>query len=113
MRLNDLAVGRDGFNRCLLSPFSARTSRNQPSSTKFIFGPAKWLRGLIQPQPGWGLAYVDWVQQEFGIAAALSNDQAMLAAYESGDSYLAFAKQAGGVPDDATKETHEPEREHD
>ena len=111
MRLNDLAVGRDGFNRCLLSPFSARTSRNQPSSTKFIFGPAKWLRGLIQPQPGWGLAYVDWVQQEFGIAAALSNDQAMLAAYESGDSYLAFAKQAGGVPDDATKETHEPERE--
>jgi DNA polymerase-1 len=54
---------------------------------------------------------VDWVQQEFGIAAALSNDQAMLAAYESGDSYLAFAKQAGAVPQDATKETHESQRE--
>jgi DNA polymerase-1 len=111
MRLNDLAVGLDGFNRCLLSPFSSRTSRNQPSNTKFIFGPGKWFRGLIEPKPGWGLAYIDWVQQEFGIAAALSNDQAMLAAYASGDSYLAFAKQAGGVPMEATKETHERERE--
>jgi DNA polymerase I-like protein with 3'-5' exonuclease and polymerase domains len=111
MRLNDLAVGRDGFNRCLLSPFQSITSRNQPSNTKFIFGPGKWLRGLIEPKPGWGLAYIDWVQQEFGIAAALSGDQAMRAAYETGDSYLAFAKQAGGVPADATKETHEEQRE--
>jgi DNA polymerase I len=111
MRLNDLAVGRDGFNRCLLSPFRSRTSRNQPSNTKYVFGPSVWLRGLIQPRPGWGLAYVDWVQQEFGVAAALSGDQAMLAAYASGDSYLAFAKQAGSVPVDATKETHGSQRE--
>jgi DNA polymerase I len=46
LRLNDLAVGRDGRNRTLLSPFRARTSRNQPSSTRFIFGPSVWLRGL-------------------------------------------------------------------
>jgi DNA polymerase I len=51
------------------------------------------------------------VQQEFGIAAALSGDRAMLAAYLSGDPYLAFAKQAGAVPADATKETHGPTRE--
>jgi DNA polymerase I-like protein with 3'-5' exonuclease and polymerase domains len=111
MRLNDLAVGRDGFNRCLLSPFRSRASRNQPSNTKYIFGPSVWLRGLIQPRPGWGIAYVDWVQQEFGVAAALSGDQAMLAAYASGDSYLAFAKQAGAVPVDATKESHGSQRE--
>ena len=111
MRLSSLQVGSDGRNRCLLSPFRARTGRNQPSNSKFIFGPSVWLRGLIQPQPGWGLAYVDWSQQEFGIAAALSGDPAMMDAYRSGDPYLAFAKQAGAVPVDATKKTHEAERE--
>ena len=52
LRLNDLAVGSDGRNRCLLSPFRSRTGRNQPSNTKFAFGPAVWIRGLIQPAPG-------------------------------------------------------------
>ena len=111
MRLSSLQVGSDGRNRCLLSPFSARTGRNQPSNSRFIFGPSVWLRGLIQPEPGWGLAYVDWSQQEFGIAAALSGDQGMMDAYRSGDPYLTFAKQAGAVPAYATKKTHEAERE--
>ena len=111
MRLASLQVGDDGRNRCLLSPFRARTGRNQPSNSKFIFGPSVWLRGLIRPRPGWGLAYVDWSQQEFGIAAALSGDPAMKEAYRSGDPYLAFAIQAGAVPATATKETHEAERE--
>jgi DNA polymerase family A len=111
MRLANLHVGDDGRNRCLLSPFRARTGRNQPSNSKFIFGPSVWLRGLIRPKPGWGLAYVDWSQQEFGIAAALSGDPAMMAAYRSGDPYLAFAIQAGAVPKTATKKTHEAERE--
>lgn len=52
LRLADLAVGRDGRNRCLLSAFRARTGRNQPSNARFIFGPAVWLRGLIRPAPG-------------------------------------------------------------
>ena len=111
MRLANLSVGDDGRNRCLLSPFRARTGRNQPSNTKFIFGPSVWLRGLIRPRPGWGLAYVDWSQQEFGIAAALSGDPDMMEAYKSGDPYLAFAIQAGAVPPGATKKTHEAERE--
>src|SRR5438552_8491010 len=111
MRLSDLAVGHDGRNRTLLSAFRARTGRNQPSNTRFIFGPSVWLRGLIKPPPGYGLAYIDWSQQEFGIAAALSGDPMMLAAYESGDPYLAFAKQAGAVPSDATKESHSETRE--
>jgi hypothetical protein len=111
MRLASLQVGDDGRNRCLLSPFRARTGRNQPSNSKFIFGPSVWLRGLIRPRPGWGIAYVDWSQQEFGIAAALSGDTAMKDAYRSGDPYLAFAKQAGAVPETATKKTHKAERE--
>jgi len=111
LRLYDLAVGEDGRNRCLLSAFCSRTGRNQPSNSKFIFGPSVWLRGLIKPPPGYGLAYIDWAQQEFGIAGALSGDQAMMAAYQSGDPYLAFAKQAGAVPAHATKYTHQAERE--
>ena len=35
----------------------------------------------------------------------------MMEAYHSGDPYLAFAKQAGAVPADATKATHASERE--
>jgi hypothetical protein len=54
-----LAVGHDGRNRTLLSAFRARTGGNQPSNTKFIFGPAVWLRGLIKSPPGYGLAYID------------------------------------------------------
>jgi DNA polymerase family A len=111
LRLADLAVGDDGRNRTLLSPFRARTGRNQPSNSKFIFGSAVWLRSLIKPSPGYAVAYVDWSQQEFGIAAALSGDMAMQAAYHSGDPYLAFAKQAHAVPDNATKATHGPTRE--
>jgi DNA polymerase I len=111
MRLSDLAVGRDGRNRTVLSAFRARTGRNQPSNTKFIFGPSVWLRGLIQPPSGYGVAYIDWAQQEIGIAAALSKDPLMMEAYRSGDFYLAFAKQAGAAPADATKATHKAIRD--
>jgi DNA polymerase I-like protein with 3'-5' exonuclease and polymerase domains len=111
LRLNDLAVGPDGRNRVLLSAFGSRTGRNQPSNSKFIFGPAVWLRGLIRPAPGMAVAYVDWEQQEFGIAAALSGDEAMREAYRSGDPYLAFARQAGAVPPEATKASHKAVRD--
>ena len=111
MRLSDLAVGSDGRNRTILSTFQSRTGRCQPSNTKYIFGPSVWLRGLIKPPAGWGIAYIDWSQQEFAIAAVLSGDEAMQAAYLSGDPYLAFAKQAGLVPADATKQTHGAMRE--
>lgn len=111
LRLNDLAVGMDGRNRCLLSPFKSKTGRNQPSNSKFIFGPSVWTRGLIRAMEGRAIAYLDWEQQEFGIAAALSGDDAMIEAYRSGDPYLSFAKQAGAVPNDATKASHPKERD--
>lgn len=111
MRLNDLAVGHDGRNRCLLSAFRATTGRNQPSNSRFIFGPSCWLRALIKPPPGRAVAYIDWQQQEFGIAAALSGDVAMRDAYASGDPYLAFAKQAGAAPPEATKQSHKAVRD--
>jgi hypothetical protein len=106
-----LAVGRDGRNRALLSPFGTDTGRNTPSNAKFIFGPAAWIRGLVRPEPGTALAYVDFTSEEFGIAGYLAGDRAMIDAYESErDVYLAFGARAGVVPADATKETHGRER---
>jgi len=110
LRLNAITVGSDGFNRCMLSPFGTRSSRNAPSNSQSIFGPATWLRGLIKPPPGFGVSYIDWAGQEFGVAAALSGDEAMKAAYNSGDIYLGFAKAAKAVPPDATRETHKDAR---
>jgi hypothetical protein len=111
MRLSTLAVGKDNRNRCMLSPFGARSGRNTPSNSKFIFGPAVWLRGLIKPEPGFGLAYIDWSGQEFGIAAKLSEDPHMIEAYESGDPYLKFGKQINYIPKDGTKREYAKERD--
>jgi hypothetical protein len=111
LKPEELAVGADGRSRTLLSPFRSKTGRNQPRSKRFVLGGSSWLRRLIRAPRGWSLAYVDWEQQEFGIAATLSGDSAMLEAYSSGDPYLAFAKQAGAVPPNATKRSHGAERE--
>lgn len=105
-----LAVGSDGRNRTPLFPFSSQTGRNQPRASKFIFGQPAWMRGLIQPKPGWALAYVDFSQQELAIAAVLSRDAAMQEAYLSDDFYIAFARMAKAVPVTATKHSHPNER---
>ena len=110
MRLEDLQVGSDGHNRTILGAFSSKTSRNQPSSTKFIFGPSTWIRGLIKPERGYGIAYCDWKTQEFGIAAVLSGDRNAIRDY-SGDVHLNFGKRAGLIPVDGTDTTHSPQRE--
>jgi hypothetical protein len=106
LRLHELAVGSDGRNRCLLSVFGSTTGRNQPSNSKYIFGPSCWLRSLIQPAPGRAVGYIDWAAQELAIAAYLSGDAAMQECYHSSDPYLTFAKMAGAAPADATKATH-------
>ena len=81
LRLTGLAIGQDNRNRCLLSAFRSTSSRNQPSNSRFCFGPASWIRSLVRPPEGYGLAYVDWSAQEIGIAAALSGDEAMQIGY--------------------------------
>ena len=111
LKLADIAVGKDGRNRAMLSPFRAKTGRNQPSTSRFIFGPSKWVRGLIRPRPGYSIAYLDWRSQEIAVAAARSGDQTMWAAYASGDPYMAFAIQAGLAPAGASKATHKAVRD--
>jgi DNA polymerase I-like protein with 3'-5' exonuclease and polymerase domains len=77
------------------------------SDGRSIFSLACHLRSLIKPSPGRAIAYLDFVQQEFGIAAYMSGDLRMMEAYRSGDAYLQFAKQAAAVPADATADSHE------
>ena len=111
-RVNDslrnlrLAVGHDGRNRCLLSPFGAKTGRCTPSSNRFIFGLGKTFRQLIRPESGMALAILDFGQQEFAIGAALSGDKAMQDDYAADDPYLALAIRAGAAPQGATAITH-------
>ena len=101
-----LQVGCDGRNRFLISPFAAKTSRNQPSNAKCVFGPACWVRSLIQPPKGHALIYADWSGQEYGEAAHFSGDTKMIQDYANDDPYLGFAKRIGLAPADVKKETH-------
>ena len=111
LRLNSIVLGADGRNRALLGQFVASTGRNAHKASDFIFGPSRWLRGLIKPTHGSVLVYLDWSAQEFVIAAALSGDQHMLAAIASSDPYMWFAKMARLVPEWATAQTHDDIRE--
>lgn len=110
LRLNALAVGPDGRNRYMAGVVGTKTGRNAPSSQKSVFGPAQWIRHLIKPSEGMAIAYIDWSQQELGIAAKLSGDEMMQKVYRDSDPYLAFARLAGAVPTGATKKTHPKER---
>ena len=81
-----------------------------PDVEKRAHGPADSRRGIRRATAGsWRRLRLSW--DEFGIAAALSGDQAMMEAYRSGDPYLSFAKQANAAPPDATKATHGALRE--
>jgi len=110
MRLHNIAIDRDGVNRCFLNPFGSSTGRNQPRNSEYLWGMPKWLRGLGKPPQGWGMAYLDFGGQEFGEAAGLSKDPNMMEAYLSQEAYLWFARQGKLVPPDATKKTHPRER---
>jgi hypothetical protein len=111
MRSRSRVACKDGVNRPeFLNPFGSSTGRNQPSSREFIWGMPKWYRGLVKPPEGVGLAILDYSGQEFGVAAALSNDQNMLDAYSTRDPYLWFAKKGGLVPPEATQQTHGAQR---
>src|SRR5262249_31810440 len=97
LRFNSLEVGRDGRNRTPLWPYGTKTARNAPGNSRFVFGPAKWIRFLISPPPGRALIHRDYKQQEVRIAAVVSGDMALLQACESGDVYMGVAQQLGFV----------------
>ena len=99
LKLNDLAVGSDDRNRALLGAYGTKTGRCAPSNSKFIFGPAKWVRFLITAALGRVVIHRDFEQQEPRIAAVLSDDKALLEVCEGGDIYLGIAQQLGFLRD--------------
>jgi hypothetical protein len=105
------SVGKDGRVRPYLNIYRSQTSRNQPSSTGFIPLKSAWMRSLIQPKTGMTITGIDFSSEEFLIAALLSNDENMIKAYESGDVYLFFGKEAGAIPPNGTKQEYKKERD--
>ncbi|MGH9542794.1 MAG: DNA polymerase [Terriglobales bacterium] len=105
-----IPCAEDGRSRCAIRPYASKTGRNQPKGG-FIFAKPSFTRPLVRPRAGWALAYLDWCQQEHGIAAALSGDERMMAAYHAPtDPYLEFAIACGLAPGGATKRSHPRER---
>jgi DNA polymerase-1 len=103
MRKNDVPIGEDGRARTGLRPFASSTSRNQPSTSQFLYGASKWIRNFIQPEIGHALIYFDYSAEEIGIAAAISGDKVMQSDYLDGDYYTNFGVALGQLPPGCTK----------
>ena len=104
-------VGSDNCVRPYYGIFGTQTGRNAAKAKTFPLAMSSWLRAIIRPDHGKVIIGADFSQQEVYVAAILSKDQNLLNAYNSGDVYLAFAKQANLVPENATKQTHKLERD--
>lgn len=104
-------IGSDGRVRPNFGIYGSQASRSQPGAVGFIPLKAHWMRVFIEPPKGKALAQGDFASEEFLVAAILSQDDAMIRAYASGDVYLAFGKDAGLIPKDGTKATHKKERD--
>jgi hypothetical protein len=99
-------VGSDGRVRPYMGIYVAQSARSQPAATGFIPLKSAWMRSLIRPKVGRSIVAVDYAQQEFLLAALVSKDEAMIAAYHTGDPYLHTAKIAGAIPIDGTIEEY-------
>jgi hypothetical protein len=92
-----LPIGRDGRNRPSLFPFCTATGRNAHS--KSLYNNHACMRSfMVFPADTIGV-YLDWRTQEVGVAAALSEDQALIEAYCLGDVYHALASVCGFTND--------------
>jgi len=105
------SLGSDGRIRPYFNTYGAQSSRTQPASTSFIFLKPAWQRSMVQPPRGRSIGDLDYSSEEFLLSALASRDRKMLAAYKSGDVYLAFGKMIGWIPADGTKKSYKYERD--
>lgn len=110
VRFGDLNLGTNGRNHFRQRPFGTTTSRNIYSKDSVLNLPEALRSCLITPPKDRAIIQCDYKSQEIGVAACISNDEAMIEAYNKEDFYLEFAKMAGAVPPHATKKTHPIER---
>lgn len=97
-----LPIGRDGRNRPSLFPFGTATGRN--AHCRSLYNAHAAMRSFMVFAPDRIGVYLDWRTQEVAVAAARSNDSALLKAYREGDVYYSFARDSGLTDD--------PDREH-
>ena len=109
-KLKGFIVGPDGRARTNLHMFGLVTGRTNQSTARYPFNTAKPMRNIMKPIKDWAFIYSDYKSQEIAIAAYLSRDPNLCAAYESGDIYIYAAALANRVPKDATKQSHPKER---
>jgi hypothetical protein len=88
-----LPIGSDGRNRPSLFPFATVTGRN--AHAKSPFNAHAGMRSFIVFPPDRIGVYLDWRSQEVGIAASMSGDPVLMAAYRGGDVYHALARTCG------------------
>ncbi len=103
---------KNGYIGTQTFAFAAKTGRNGLKPKRgYLLNLPKWMRRMVQPHPGKALIGADWSQQEIAVAAALSGDQQLIAAYATGDVYLALGKMSGHIPESGTKATHKNQRD--
>jgi DNA polymerase family A len=88
-----LPIGRDARNRPSLFPLCTATGRN--AHAKSLYNAHAGMRSFMVFPPDTIGVYLDFRSQEVGVAAALSEDQALINDYQSGDVYHALAKLCG------------------
>ena len=79
---------------------------------KSLFNAHAGMRSFMIFPPDRIVVYLDWRTQEVGVAAALADDPALMAAYRGGDVYHAFALSAGVTrdPDPKHWKKRQPDR---
>jgi hypothetical protein len=92
-----LPIGKDGRNRPSLFPFGTATGRN--AHAKSLYNAHAGMRSFMVFPPDSIGAYLDWRTQEVGVAAALSEDRALMDDYAAGDIYHALARLCGLTDD--------------
>jgi hypothetical protein len=97
----NLPIGFDGRNRPSLFPFGTATGRN--AHRKSLYNAHAGMRSFMVFPPDKIGVYLDWRTQEVGIAAALSEDPALMEAYRSGDVYHSLARVCGLTDDTDVK----------
>jgi DNA polymerase I len=96
-----LPIGRDGRNRPSLFPFGTATGRN--AHGKSLYNAHASMRSFMVFPPDRIGVYLDWRMQEIAVAAALSEDAALINDYRNGDVYYALAKICGLTSDSDPK----------
>jgi hypothetical protein len=92
-----LPIGHDGRNRPSLFPFATASGRN--AQAKSPYNAHAGVRSFIVFPSDYIGVYLDWRTQEVGVAAAHSDDRALMDAYRGGDVYHALARTCGFTTD--------------